>query len=356
MITPTPCTRVGVLGASGFTGREVCRLLVAHPHVEILFATSRSQAGARLDQLDPMAPALTLCDPADADLASADVVFVCLPHGSSAASSARCVAAGARVIDLSGDFRLRSEATHSKTYGSPRDAALAADAVYGLTELARGSLPDARLVANPGCYPTCTALALLPLAEAGALGEAPLVVNAVSGVSGAGATPNATTHFCSAHDDVRPYKVGRVHRHIAEMEQTLAGLHAAAPKVIFNPHLVPLERGLLVTIVVPCDDVDAAYARYEARYADEPFVRLLPLGETARLRAVAGTNDAVVGVAPAADVSALVVTCAIDNLLKGAAGQAVQNLNVMRGWPETLGLPVHPASARALNPTPAGAL
>jgi len=350
---PERTLRVGVLGASGFTGREVCRLVVHHPRLELAFATSRGSAGKRLDQLDPAAPPAVLCDPREADLGAVDAVFVCLPHGSSAETSARVLRECPRVIDLSGDFRLRAPSLHAEVYGSPRDEQLAASAVYGLPELVRSELPGARLVANPGCYPTCTTLALTPLAEAGLLGRGPLVVNAVSGVSGAGATPTDTTHFCSVSDDVRPYKVGRVHRHIAEIEQNLNRLTPGAPPLIFTPHLVPLERGLLVTAVVHGVELgaDALRALYAERYAEEHFVRLLPAGESARIRAVAGTNDAVVGLHPAADLDAVVVTCAIDNLLKGAAGQAVQNLNAMVGWPEALGLP-----SRTPAPTPSVAV
>ena len=350
---PERTLRVGVLGASGFTGREVCHLVVHHPQLELAFATSRGSAGKRLDQLDPAAPPAVLCDPHEADLSEVDAVFVCLPHGSSAETSARVLRECPRVLDLSGDFRLRAPSLHAEVYGSPRDERLAASAVYGLPELVRPQLPAARLVANPGCYPTCTTLALAPLAEAGLLGRGPLVVNAVSGVSGAGATPTETTHFCSVSDDVRPYKVGRVHRHIAEIEQNLHRLTPGAPPLIFTPHLVPLERGLLVTAVVHGVelDADALRARYAERYAAEHFVRLLPAGESARIRAVTGTNDAVVGLHPAADLDAVVVTCAIDNLLKGAAGQAVQNLNAMVGWPETLGLP-----SRTPAPTPTAAV
>ncbi|MCA8920191.1 MAG: N-acetyl-gamma-glutamyl-phosphate reductase [Planctomycetes bacterium] len=332
-----PRPSVGVFGASGITGRELCRLLRDHPRFEVAFATSREHSS--LAEVDPAAPDLALSHPDAVDPGGVDVVCLCLPHGRSAAVAARCLAAGARVVDLSGDLRLRSAATHASTYGSPRDEAVAAQAVYGLTEVARAQLPTAQLVANPGCYPTCVALALLPLAEAGRL-RGPLVVHAASGVSGAGASPTPTTHFCSVNEDVRPYKVGRAHRHVPEMEQALGdSAPGPAPVVVFNPHLVPLERGMLATIVVHGAGLgaDEALELYRARYADEAFVRVG--SDPARIRAAARTNDAVVGVSPVEGLDALVVTCAIDNVLKGAAGQALQNLNAMFDLPESLGLP-----------------
>jgi len=334
---------VGILGASGASGTELVRLLSTHPGCNLGFATSRQHAGSSLRRVDPAALDVRLCHPDDADPNDVDVVFACLPHGSSAPAVEHFARAGTRVIDLSGDFRLRDASIHRHVYGSKRDEGLATTAVYGLSEFARRELGDARLVANPGCYPTCTALALQPAASRGLL-DGPVVINAVSGVSGAGRAPSAKTHFCAAVDDVRPYNVGSSHRHVPEIEQNLrAWLPAGAPAlpVIFNPHLVPLERGMLVTVTVPLVGVTPAELHdiYRDAYRDCAFVEVLPPGEQARIRAVARTNRGVVAISPGhPQTRHVVITCAIDNLLKGAAGQAVQNLNTMFGFPERTGL------------------
>lgn len=334
--------RAGIFGASGTTGTELARLLAGHQAVDLLFGSSRQYAGALLSEVDPAAPHLELCHPTQVDPASLELAFLCLPHGSSAETAGRCLEAGARVIDLSGDLRLRDPALHRATYGTPRPPEVAEQAVYGLTELSREAVCTARVVANPGCYPTCVGLALLPLAEAGAL-RGPLVVSAVSGVSGAGRGATATTHFCSVTADVRPYKVGRVHRHVPEMEQTLAGVHPRGhwPTVVFTPQLVPLERGMLATCTVQTPGVSAAEARglLVERYRHEPFVQVLPEGKTSRIRGAAGTNRAVLSLHEVEGSEALVLISAIDNLGKGAAGQAIQNMNVMLDLPETTGLP-----------------
>ena len=339
--------RVGVLGASGASGAELIGLLAGHPACELRFATSREHAGRSLRTVDPGAEDVPLVHPDDADPAATDVVFACLPHGASAPVVERCRARGARVIDLSGDLRLRTPQAHADAYGTPRSQSLLEQTVYGLTEIARPELRDATIVSNPGCYPTATALALAPLARRGLL-PSEVVVHAVSGVSGAGRTPSRTTHFCSAVDDVRPYKLGHMHRHVAEIEQTLDDLvrgHAEPngrkTRVLLNPHLVPIERGMLVTIAIPLTEVTAAEAHelFVEDYRDAPFVEVLPLGEPARIRHVARRHRAMIGLvgAPQREHN-VVITSAIDNLVKGAAGQAVQNMNLMFGLPEHYGL------------------
>jgi len=226
-------------------------------------------------------------------------------------------------------------------YGTPRSAAVASQAVYGLTELCRPRLADADLVANPGCYPTSVGLALAPLAEANLL-EGMAVVDAKSGVSGAGRAPTATNHFCSVAGDVRPYQVGRAHRHVAEIEQLLRKLDPADRRhsIVFSPHLVPVERGLMSTIVLRARGLSADTLRelLADRYGDEPFVQVLPADSQPRLRAVTRTNRAAISVDPVAGTDAVVLICAIDNLVKGAAGQAVQNMNVMFGNDQRTGL------------------
>ncbi len=333
--------RVGVLGASGAAGTELVRILLRHPKCGLTFATSRSHAGDSLKSIDPASSDVTLRHPLDVDPSEVDVVFSSLPHGASAPTVERFVNAGPRVIDLSGDFRLADASIHKRIYGSPRSEELAKEVVYGLSEFSHDEVSAARVVANPGCYPTCSALALQPAAVRGLL-EGPVVINAVSGVSGAGRTPSAKTHFCAAFDDVRPYSLGASHRHVAEIEQQLTRWTGKPDlPVIFNPHLVPIERGMLVTITVRLASITPAelHEIYVRQYRHNTFVDVLPLGESARIRAVSRTNRAVVAIAPGHPKTGhVVLTCAIDNLLKGAAGQAVQNLNAMYGLAEDSGL------------------
>ncbi len=304
-----------------------------------MFATSRSLAGKSLREADPSAPPLKLVHDNEVNVQSVDVACVCLPHGEAARMVARCADTGVRTIDLSGDLRLHDAKLHAKVYATAREPKLAARAVYGLTEFARAQIASADVVSNPGCYPTCTAIALGPLAEEGLL-PATVVIDAKSGISGAGRQATATTHFCAVADDVRPYKLGRAHRHAAEIEQTLGELGSAHTKVVFCPHVVPIERGMLVTAVLesPALTASEVHELCTVRYRNEPFIEVLPLGQAARIRAVVRTNQAVLGVHCVEGTRHIVLTCAIDNLLKGAAGQAVQNLNLMFGFPETLGL------------------
>ncbi len=322
--------RAGVLGANGYTGREAVRLLSRHPSVEIVFATSQSEAGQPLRSLWSGAPALSLVKAEDADLAGCDVVLSCLPHGHSAVWAERVLAAGTRVVDLSADLRVPGPETPEWARG----------AVYGLPELHRERIRGADLVANPGCYPTAAILALAPLLRAGLL-AGPAIVDAASGVTGAGRSPKRELLFAEVAEDFRAYAVGNVHRHLAEMRDQAAGLAGGAPpELVFTPHLLPVKRGILETIHVPLrEPVAAPEALWVEAYADEPFVEVT-VGRTPSLADVVGSNRVAVGVVPVAGVSSpmLTVVAAIDNLLKGAAGQAVQNVNLMFGRPETEGL------------------
>ncbi len=331
----------GIVGATGSTGVELARTVDAHPGMRLVFGTSRELAGRPLTEVDPAAPPLALESPDEVDPADVDVVFTCLPHGASATVVEEMLERGApAVVDLSGDLRLEDRETHRRVYGSERDQALAEEAVYGLPEVARDALPGARVVSNPGCYATAVALALLPLAQAGRLGGT-AYVDAKSGVSGAGRAATPVTHFCSAHDDVRPYKVGRVHRHVPEMEQTLARASSnGSCEIVFVPHLVPLERGILATCAVSGTGLaaDKVADLYHERFAKEPFVGVVDGDAGARIRAVAHSNRALISVHPVDDRDLVIVACAIDNLGKGAAGQAVQNANLLTGRPETEGL------------------
>lgn len=336
--------KAGVFGATGSTGVELVRLLSDHRVMEIVFGTSRELAGEPLSVIDPSAPPLQLSHPDEVDPSAVDVVFTCLPHGASATVVEELFERGApAMVDLSGDLRLTDGSLHENVYGSPRAQRLAEEAVYGLPELSRSAIRESRLVTNPGCYATAVELALLPLAEAGRLPEM-VYVDAKSGVSGAGRAATATTHFCSAHDDIRPYKIGRVHRHVPEMEQILQRAAASSAdtstEIVFVPHLVPLERGMLVTCAVSGVGFGEgpAFELYQERYASEPFVDLLPRGGQARIRAAAQTNRAVISLHGVGDRDMLIIAAAIDNLGKGAAGQALQNANLMLSLPETEGL------------------
>lgn len=331
--------RAGVIGASGYTGYELIKILGRHPSVEIIFASSTSSAGQLLSDLYPAGPDLQLITTDDAPLAAVDVVFLCLPHAAAAPAAMTALSAGARVVDLSADFRLKDAQLYERWYGQAHPApALLDEAVYGLSEFSRDLLPGARLVANPGCYPTSILLALRPLLLNG-LAVGPIIADSKSGVSGAGRAPKQTTHFVEVADNFSPYKIGRSHRHLPEMEQEIAKWRDGAPGLIFSPHLLPVPRGILSTIYAPLKpDVSEESLReiYQGAYEGEPFVSVLPAGQMASLAHAVHTNRCVIGLTLAAGM--MILTSAIDNLIKGAAGQAVQNMNLMFGLPETAGL------------------
>jgi N-acetyl-gamma-glutamyl-phosphate reductase len=331
---------VGIYGATGYTGFELVRILERHGGAAVRFATSQSHAGKTLRDVFPAAPALPLVSGEAAPLDEVDVVFLCLPPAAAAETAVVALEAGVRVIDLSADFRLRDAGTYERWYAHTHPApALLAEAVYGLTEFARAELPGARLVANPGCYPTSVLLALGPLLRSGLSLAGPIIADAKSGVSGAGRAPAQATHFVEVADNFSPYKIGRAHRHLPEMEQAIQAWRPGAPPLIFSPHLLPVPRGILSTLYVTLDeDADERALRglYEEAYAGEPFVDVLPAGELASLAHVNGTNRCVISLTPVGRT--LILASAIDNLIKGAAGQAVQNMNVVFDGPETMGL------------------
>jgi N-acetyl-gamma-glutamyl-phosphate reductase len=348
----------GIYGATGYTGYELVKLLARHAGVRLAFAASASHAGGSLADVYAGGPDVPLIAPDAAPLDEVDVVFLCLPHGAAAQTALAALAAGARVVDLSADFRLRDAATYEAWYGVAHPAPdLLGEAVYGLTEYARQVLPGARLVANPGCYPTSILLALGPALCAGAIGDSgPVIANAASGVSGAGRAPKQHTHFVEVAGNYAPYAIGRSHRHLPEMEQTLAawagagtgarasssqkgGQDARAPLLIFAPHLLPVPRGILATIYAPLAGgwtEQRLREVYAARYGAEPFVELLAPGRVATLAHAVHTNRCAIGLTVTAQT--LILTSAIDNLVKGAAGQAIQNMNVMFGVEEESGL------------------
>jgi N-acetyl-gamma-glutamyl-phosphate reductase len=332
--------KVGIFGATGYAGYELLRWLRRHPHAEVVFATSESSAGRRLAEVFPGPLDAPLLTQDDAPLADADVVFLALPHGAAGTVARRARAAGVRVVDLSADFRLATPAAYETWYHHAHPAPELLPAPYGLTELNRAALRDAALVANPGCYPTSVLLGIAPLLRSGALADSTIIVDAKSGVSGAGRAPKQHTSFVEVNESLAPYSVGRTHRHVGEMEQEAARLAGGAPRIVFTPHLLPVSRGMLSTIYLRIDPAwDEARVRglYAEAYADEPFVRLLPAGHLAAIAHTAHTNLCVLSLA-LPQPGLLIVISSIDNLVKGAAGQAIQNMNVMFGLDETDGL------------------
>lgn len=328
----------GIYGATGYTGLELARLLDAHPEAHIRFATSESAAGTSLRQSWPLAPDVPLIPAAEAPLGEVDCVFLCLPHTQAALTAARALEAGVRVVDLSADLRFDDPVVYEQWYGVPHPRPELLPAPYGLPELWRDALPGAKAIANPGCYATAVLLALAPLARSGhLLPGAPIIADAKSGVSGAGRTPKPHILFGEVHGNFAPYSIGRSHRHLGEIEQMLATCGLAPGSLIFSPHLLPTDRGILATIYTPVSDGQAARQALEAAYADEPLVEMLPEGELATLAHVVRTPRAVLSTTPATETT-LIVVSALDNLLKGASSQAVQNFNLMFGLPETAGL------------------
>ncbi|MEA2063860.1 MAG: N-acetyl-gamma-glutamyl-phosphate reductase [Gemmatimonadota bacterium] len=333
--------RVGIYGATGYTGCELVKILLGHPGVEIGFITSETYRGKRYSEVFPCAYEGRLLSMEEAGVEGVEAVFVCLPHTTAMELIAEIYRPDLKVIDLSADFRFTDPAGYRKWYGVEHLVPeLLGHSVYGLPELFRESIAGAQIVGNPGCYPTGVILALAPLARAGVLGAAEVIIDAKSGVTGAGRKTSLTAHFVEVNEDLLPYKVGRAHRHVGEMEQVLASLAQNPVQVVFTPQLAPFSRGILSTIYVNTGDQDIEELQrlYQDAYTGEPFVHLLPPGEPARLAYVRHNNACVIGLSPVEGSDTLVVSSAIDNLVKGASGQAVQNFNLLFGLAETLGL------------------
>lgn len=333
--------KVAIVGGTGYTGVELLRLLLQHPQAELTVITSRGEAGRPVSDLFPsLAGRLDLAF-SDVDvrtLATCDVVFFATPNGVAMQQVPTLLDAGARVIDLAADFRLRDPATWERWYGMPHACPqLLEEAVYGLPEINRERIARARLIANPGCYPTAVTLGFLPLLEAGLVDAGELIADCKSGVSGAGRHVRADLAFCETNENFKAYGVF-AHRHQPEIVQTLGTVAAgSAPDLTFVPHLLPLNRGIHATLYArftggPTD----LQAVYESRYRGEPFVRVLPAGSHPQTSDVRAGNDCAIAVH--ASGRRVVVLSVIDNLVKGAAGQAIQNMNLMFGFEETLGL------------------
>jgi N-acetyl-gamma-glutamyl-phosphate reductase len=336
--------RVGVLGASGTTGGELVRLLLDHPGVDIAFLGGRESAGRSLGDVHPhlvgsRAAPITLG--ALEEAADLDAAFLSLPHGESSKLAPALLEAGTRVVDLAGDFRLQADA-YPTWYGFEHPASSWLDkAVYGLPERFREQIRGAQLVANPGCFPTPVVLGLAPLLGAGLVEAGPLLVDGKTGLSGAGRAATDATSHAATEESVRPYRFP-VHQHTPEMERVLNLAAGVSVRVAFVPHLVPAVRGVLTTcfaVAAPGATTEALVSALADAYAGEPFVRVLPVGDMVDTKRVRGSNVVELQAAVDARTGTVVVIGALDNLVKGAAGQAIQNLNLMAGFDETTALP-----------------
>jgi N-acetyl-gamma-glutamyl-phosphate reductase len=336
---------VAIVGAAGYAGVELTRLVSGHPEMSLTMVTSAADAGTAVCDLYPSLARvdLTYVEPDTRAVAeAAQLVFLAVPHTAAIAMAPALLEAGLTVVDLSADFRLADAATYERWYGVPHTAAeLLSEAVYGLPELARADLAASpRLVACPGCYPTASLLAAVPAIEAGAAASERVIVDAKSGVSGAGRLLSSGTHFVNANEAVSAYKVAS-HRHTPEIAEQLSIAAGRQVALTFTPHLVPMNRGLLATVYlemvepVSTDDLVELYAE---RFAGEPFVTVHGAGRMPSTAEVRGSNRAHIGVAADEEAGTIVAVCAIDNLMKGASGQAVQCANLVLGLPETSGL------------------
>jgi N-acetyl-gamma-glutamyl-phosphate reductase len=339
--------RIGVLGASGYTGAELVRLLLRHPLVEIVLLTADRRAGAEMRHVFPQfapypLPRLVAIEGIDWKAVALDLAFCALPHGTTqkVIQGLLATAPATRVVDLSADFRLSDPAAYARWYGHEHHAPrLQGEAVYGLVELNRDEVKKARLIANPGCYTTCAQLPLIPLLRARAIDPDEIVIDAKSGMTGAGRAVREEMLFSEVAEGIHAYGVGH-HRHMAELDQELSKAAGRDVLVTFTPHLMPMNRGILSTIYVR--GIEASPQRLHAilseTYADEPFVHVLPFGEMPQTRHVRGSNLTFIGVANDRVPGRAIIGSALDNLTKGASGQAVQNMNLLLGFPETLGL------------------
>lgn len=338
---------VAILGASGYTGAELLRLLAGHPRFRIAALTADSNAGQEMVSVYPHTlpqKLLTLTKIDEVDWADIQAVFCCLPH----ATTQRVIAGlpeHLKIVDLSADFRLVDTDLYAKVYGHEHHSPeLQKEAVYGLTEIARHAIGNARLVANPGCYPTCAALPIFPLLKDSLIEQDGIIVDAKSGVTGAGRSAKLDMIFSEVHDGFHPYNLGK-HRHQPEIEQTLSEAVGKPMNVVFSPHLIPINRGMLCTTYIrPANGATEADLRasLEQAYADEHFVHMTPQGVWPATRQVRGSNYCFIGLGSAGVPGQMVVVSVIDNLVKGASGQALQNMNLLFGLDETDGLLLEP--------------
>jgi N-acetyl-gamma-glutamyl-phosphate reductase len=334
--------RVGIVGGTGYTGVELLRLLALHPEVELAAITSRGNVGEKVADMFPNLRGyvdLAFSDPATADLKSCDVVFFATPNGIAMSAARELLDAGVRVVDLAADFRIQDLDVWSKWYGMTHTSPdLVREAVYGLPELNREAIRGARLLANPGCHVTAVILGLLPLVKAGWVDVASLIADSKSGTSGAGRKAEIPTLMAEAGESFRAYAVGG-HRHQPEICQALNLVAGQAVSLTFVPHLLPMVRGIEATLYARLhDQAGDVQALFEQAYADEPFVDVMPPGSLPETRSVRGNNMCRLAIYRPQGGDTVVVSSVIDNLVKGASGQAVQNMNLMFGFPEDMGL------------------
>lgn len=341
--------KVGIVGGTGYTGVELLRLLALHPDVELSVITSRGEAGLPVADMFPSLRgrvSLAFTDPAQADLTLCDVVFFATPHGVAMSQAKALVAAGVKVIDLAADFRLQDTAVFEQWYKLSHSCPeILADAAYGIPELYRDKVRAAQVIGNPGCYPTTVLLGLAPLLEQGLIDlSVPIISDSKSGVSGAGRKAEVATLFAESSDNMKAYGVAG-HRHHPEIHAQLQQLAGAQVQFIFVPHLIPMIRGMLSTMYVKLSALGLntdIQALYEARYQGQAFVDVLPPGSLPETRSVRGANQLRLALHPQADSGYLTIIVVQDNLVKGAAGQAVQNMNIMFDLDEQAGLNIVP--------------
>ena len=339
--------RAGLVGVTGYTGMELSRILASHPSMRLVAATSRQDAGKRLDSIYPFLQGLpgadvVLIEPDAAELArQCDVVFLAVPHGVAMETGAELYDAGVKVVDLSADFRLRDADVYEAWYKEHTRKDYLPKAVYGLPELYADEEREARLVANPGCYPTASILGLYAALKNGIIQSDDIVIDAKSGTTGAGRKAAVSSLYCEVADTFRPYNIAGKHRHTPEIEQECTVAAGAPVTVSFNPHLLPISRGILATIYTrltsPLSQAEVQ-AMYEDFWKDKPWVRVLPAGRLPETRNVRGTLFCDIAVSVDQRTGRLIITSAIDNLCRGASGQAVANANLMFGLPVETGL------------------
>jgi N-acetyl-gamma-glutamyl-phosphate reductase len=333
--------RIGIVGGTGYTGVELLRLLVQHPHCELAIITSRKEAGMGVSDMFPNLRgrvALKFTEPSREALARCDLVFFATPNGVAMNDARALYDAGVRLIDIAADFRIKDVALWEQWYKMKHACPeLVAESVYGLPEVSRERIREARIVANPGCYPTSVQLGFLPLLEAGVVDLDHLIADAKSGVSGAGRKAEVHTLLAEASDNFKAYGVSG-HRHLPEITQGLNAMAGRRVTLVFTPHLTPMIRGIHATLYARLSGSTDLQALFEKRYANEPFVDVMPSGSHPETRSVRGANTCRIAVHQPQGGDIVVVLSVIDNLVKGASGQAVQNMNIMFGFPETMGL------------------
>jgi N-acetyl-gamma-glutamyl-phosphate reductase len=341
-------TRVGIIGATGYTGVELLRLLLRHPEVEVTALTSQKYAGVSIDQVFPslMKHLPLKCEELNADEISkkTDFIFTAVPHKTAMETVPLFYRKGKRVVDLSADFRFEDPVVYERWYQKHTAPDLLKDSVYGLPELHREKIRNAKIVGNPGCYPTGALIGLIPLVKKGMISLENIVIDSKSGVSGAGRDAVLGSLFCEVNEGVKAYNIFK-HRHLPEIEGELSQLVKKRVTVNFVPHLIPMDRGILTTLYVsfvPKVKTEDVFSVFEESYLEEPFIRIHPKGKIPNTKDVRSSNYCDIGIVLDELSGRGVIVTAIDNLVKGASGEAVQNMNIMLGYPETMGLDVLP--------------